>query len=306
MALSPNLRGSLYMALGMASFTINDAVVKQVGEHMNAAQIMFVRGAMATVLVALLAWARNAIIPLSRVHHPMLYLRIAGEVGGTLMFIIALTHVPLALTAAIFQALPLAITIGAALFLNEPVGWRRWVAIFVGFVGVLIIVRPGVTGFSIYSLLILLAVVLAATRDLATRALPSFIPALMISALTSAVITVSGGVMVGPLGGWRPMNATNISLLACAAVFVLIGYQFLIMAVRTGDISFIAPFRYTGLLWAIALGYAIFGDIPDVMMITGSVIVVSSGLYTLYREHQASRLKPATTAIVASTEEARS
>ena len=130
------------------------------------------------------------------------------------------------------------------------------------------------------------------------------IPALMISTLTSAVITATGGVLIGPLGGWRPLNVTTISLLACAAVFVLVGYQFLIMAVRTGDISFIAPFRYTGLLWAIALGYAIFGDIPDSMMITGSVIVVASGLYTLYREHRASRLKPATNAIGTATEEA--
>lgn len=304
MALSPNLRGSLYMALGMASFTINDAIVKQLGEHMNAAQIMFVRGAMATTLVGLLAWARNAVIPLSRALHPMTYLRIAAEIGATLTYIMALPHVPLGLASAIFQALPLAVAIGAALFFNEPVGWRRWSAIIVGFIGVLIIVRPGLEGFSIYSMLILLTVVLAATRDLATRALPPFIPALMISTLTSAVITATGGVLIGPLGGWRPLNVTTISLLACAAVFVLVGYQFLIMAVRTGDISFIAPFRYTGLLWAIALGYVIFGDIPDSMMITGSVIVVASGLYTLYREHRASRLKPATNAIGTATEEA--
>lgn len=283
------------MSLGMASFTVNDAIIKFVGQHMNAGQVMLVRGAMAVVLVTLFAWYRGSLIPLRKALHPMTYVRVIGEVGGTVTFLIALVHVPLALTSAILQALPLAVTMGAAVFFGEPVGWRRWLAIAAGFVGVLIIVRPGFAGFSIYSLLILVTVVFAASRDLATRAVPPEIPALMLSALTSIGITFAGAVAITPMGGWTPISLPDLLLLFCAATFVIVAYQFLILAMRTGEISFMAPFRYSGLLWAILLGFFVFGDIPDLPMIVGSTIIVASGLYTLYRERIVRKMQPVST-----------
>ena len=301
MALSTNLRSSLYMCIGMASFTFNDATVKFVGEHMNMGQVMLVRGTIATVFILALAWHKRMLMPLRDALHKMTIVRVIGEVVGTVSFLVALVHVPLALTSAILQALPLAVTMGAALFFGEPVGWRRWIAIAAGFFGVLIIVRPGAEGVSPYILLIVVTVVFAALRDLATRKVPRTIPVLMLSALTSIGVSLAGVAMIGPLGGWTPMSLTNLLLLVLAACCVIVAYHFLILATREGDMSFVAPFRYTSLLWAILLGLLFFGDWPDLPMIIGSAIVIGSGLYALYRERIVNRMKPVEIVAAAAT-----
>ena len=244
------------------------------------------------MLILALAWHKGMLTPLRDALHKMTVLRVIGEVVGTVSFLVALVHVPLALTSAILQALPLVVTMGAAMFFGEPVGWRRWIAIAVGFAGVLIIVRPGGDGVSPYILLIVVTVVFAALRDLATRKVPKTIPVLMISALTSAGVSLAGVAMIGPLGGWTPMTSQNTLLLTLAACCVIVAYHFIILAMREGEISFVAPFRYTSLLWAILLGFLFFGDLPDIPMIVGSVIVIGSGLYTLYRERIVSRIRP--------------
>ena len=156
----------------MAGFTMNDTITKAVSSEMNFGQMMLVRGLFAIVLIAALAWHQGAMRPLRTLMVKPVALRIAGEVGGTVSFLAAIVHLPLANTSAIFQALPLAITLGAALVFDEPVGWRRWLAISAGFIGVLIIVRPGVAGFNQYSLFALVSVILCAVRDLATRRIP--------------------------------------------------------------------------------------------------------------------------------------
>lgn len=294
MALSPNLRGALFMVISMAAFTVNDAIAKFVSDSMNMAQVMLVRGVFASMLVGVIAWQSGALIQLRHAFDSMVMLRVAGDAAGTLTFLLALQHLPLANVSAILQALPLAVAMGAALFLGEGVGWRRWLAISVGFIGVLIVVRPGVEGFSVHSLLVLACVLFCAVRDLATRRIPEAIPSLLVSAVTSTAITILGAALLPTMGGWTPMQPGMVLYLALAAVLVLIGYQFIIMAMRVGDISFIAPFRYTALLWAIALSIVIFGDFPDSAMIMGSAIIVASGLYTLYRERVVGRWRPVT------------
>lgn len=294
MALSPNLRGALFMVISMAAFTVNDAIAKFVSDSMNMAQVMLVRGVFASMLVGVIAWQSGALTQLRHAFDSMVMLRVAGDAAGTLTFLLALQHLPLANVSAILQALPLAVAMGAALFLGEGVGWRRWLAISVGFIGVLIVVRPGVEGFSVHSLLVLACVLFCAVRDLATRRIPEAIPSLLVSAVTSIAITILGAALLPAMGGWTPMQPSMVLYLALAAVLVLIGYQFIIMAMRVGDISFIAPFRYTALLWAIALSIVIFGDFPDSAMIMGSAIIVASGLYTLYRERVVGRWRPVT------------
>jgi len=123
-----------------------------------------------------------------------------------------------------------------------------------------------------------------AGRDLATRQIPAQIPSLFITLLTTAVVTATGVAIIGPLGGWTPPSSRALALLALAAVLLLIGYQCVIMALRAGDISAVAPFRYSALLWAMLLGYLVFGDVPDAMMVSGAAIIVASGLYAFYRE----------------------
>jgi drug/metabolite transporter (DMT)-like permease len=284
LALSPNIRGSLFMAVSMAAFTMNDTITKAVSSEMNFGQMMLVRGVVAIVLIAALAWHQGALRPLRTLVMTPVALRVFGEVGGTVSFLAAIVHLPLANTAAIFQALPLAVTLGAALILGEPVGWRRWSAIAAGFLGVLIIVRPGLAGFNQFTLFALVSVVFCAVRDLATRKIPAHIPSLFITLLTTVTVTLAGAAILFPLGGWTPPSNRGLGLLTLAAVLLLIGYQCVIMALRTGDISAVAPFRYSALLWAMLLGYLVFGDVPDAMMVTGATIIVASGLYAFYRE----------------------
>jgi drug/metabolite transporter (DMT)-like permease len=272
------------MAVAMAAFTMNDTITKAVSSEMNFGQVMLVRGLFAIVLIAAFAWYQGALRPLRTLMVKSVALRVVGEIGGAITFMAALAHLPLANTSAILQALPLAITLGAALLLREPVGWRRWSAIVAGFIGVLIIVRPGLAGFSQYSLLALVAVGFCALRDLATRKIPAEIPSLFITVLTTLTVTASGGVIIVPLGGWTPPSAQALALQALSAVLLLIGYQCVITALRSGDISAVAPFRYSALLWAMLLGYVVFGDVPDAMMVLGACIIVVSGLYAFYRE----------------------
>lgn len=291
--LSPNLRGALFMVVAMSGFTLNDAITKVASESMNMAQVMLIRGAFASLFVGLLAWQRGALALPGSMLQPMVAIRVIGEAGATASFLIALAHLPIANVSAVLQALPLAVTMGAALVFKEGVGWRRWLAIAIGFAGVLIIVRPGFEGFSIYSLLALACVACCAVRDLATKRIPQAIPTLLVSTTTALAMTMLGAALLLPMGGWTPMTGESTAFLALAAVLVVIGYQFIIMAMRVGDISFIAPFRYTALLWSILLGLFIFGDVPDLPMILGASIIVCSGLYALYRERIVGRRKTA-------------
>jgi drug/metabolite transporter (DMT)-like permease len=293
--LSNNIRGAIFMAVSMAGFTANDTMTKFVSGSISMAQVMLIRGLFATMLIALLAWSRGALASPRHALHPMVALRAISEALATVTFLIALSHLPLATTSAVLQALPLAVTMGAALVFGEEVRWRRWLAIAAGFAGVLVIVRPGTEGFNGFAVLALICVGFCAVRDLATKRLPEAIPSLLVSTVTAALVTVCGAFLVVPMGGWRPVSAESLGLLATAAVLLLIGYHFVITAMRTGEISFIAPFRYTALLWAIALGFIVFSDVPDGPMILGATIVVGSGLYTLYRERVAGHGRPAAT-----------
>lgn len=281
-----NAKGALFMAIAMAGFTCNDALVKSVTGAMNTGQILFVRGLMTTVLVVAIARWMGALGSWRVVLQPAVALRMVAEIIASLAYVSALGAMPLANTASILQALPLAVTLGAALFLNEKVGWRRWLAIIAGFAGVLIVIRPGPDGFSLAAVYVIASVVGAAARDLCTRRIDRAVPSLFISVITAVSITVTGAVMIVPMGGWQPVSGEAFVRLAAASVLLLVGYQTIVIAMRTGEISFIAPFRYTSLIWAIAIGFLFFGEVPDFWMTVGVMIIVASGLYTFSRENR--------------------
>jgi drug/metabolite transporter (DMT)-like permease len=297
MPLSPNQRGALFMVISQAAFTLNDTLVKIATGYLPVSQIMLVRGLFATTLMLALVWRLGHFRPLRTALNPTVALRVIGEVGGTVFFLLALAHLPLANASAVFQSLPLVVTMGAALVLGEYVGPRRWLAIAVGFVGVMIIVRPGLEGFNAFSIYVLLSVLFCTLRDLVTRLLPADLPTTYVSLLTAVSVTVTGGVMVIFQGDWEPLNTSVIAILAGAAVLILIGYQTVILSTRTGDLSYVAPFRYTALLWAIGAGFIVFGSLPDALTLVGSAIVVASGIYMVYRERKVGRDKPATESI---------
>ena len=231
-----------------------------------------------------MAWfAKITIRNLSNYNKRLVLLRVGAEVFATIAFLTALKHMPLANVTAILQALPLAITMAAALFLSEPVGWRRWIAILIGFIGVLIIVRPGVNGFNIYSLSAVAALILITVREVFTRKLTSRVPTITVALATVIGIGVFSGIMM--IGTeWHPVNASSWLLILGAGVAVLIGTFLSVMAMQTGEISFVSTFRYTAMLVAIGIGILIFGDWPDQLTLIGTVIIVATGVYSFYRE----------------------
>ena len=270
--------------LAMMGFVINDTLVRTLDGALPVGQIMATRGVLLTGLIALIAWRQQVLKHWRQVVSVLVLRRSFAEGMARVFFLIALMQLPFANIAAILQALPLAVTLGAALFLGEPVGWRRWLAILIGLAGVLIIIRPGADGFQIASVFALISVLFAAARDLLTRTLPKGIPSLLVAAATSLFITLLGTSMMLIQGHWQPMNLHQLTTLAGAAVFLFFGYFFIILGMRTGDIAYVVPFRYTSLLWAIVLGYFVFAEVPDAYTMAGSAIVVMMGLFTLYRE----------------------
>lgn len=287
---SENLRGSAFMVISMAGFTANDMIIKSVGQSLQLGQTLLIRGCFACLAIYLMAYFTRQLRPLREILTKPILLRSLGEMIATFSFITALFHIPIANVSAIFQALPLALTLYAALFLGEDVGWRRMFAILVGFAGVLIIIRPGTDGFNIYSAIVLIAVAGSVLRDVATRTLPKTTPSLMVTLATSIVVTMMGGVtsLIQP---WSPVESIHIALLAGSSLFLIVGYFGVIKAMREGDIGFVSPFRYSVLLFAIIGGMIFFDEIPDFWTTIGSAIVVASGIYTLYRERIIHRQK---------------
>ncbi len=272
------------MVFSMAGFSINDALVKSLDGALSSGQLMAVRGLMVSLLIFLVLYQRGLLPRLREALSPLVVFRASMEMGATLFFLNALVQLPFASISAILQALPLAVTLGAALIFREAVGWRRWLAIVIGFLGVMIIIRPGTDGFEPATVLVVISVLFAAARDLATRAMPPAIPSLLITAATAIVVTVTGFVMVGVKGNWVPMEGVQVLTLAAAASFLFVGYQFIVLAMRTGEIAYVVPYRYTSLLFSILLGYLFFAEIPDAYTIVGSLVVIAMGIFTLYRE----------------------
>lgn len=281
---SRNTEGAIYMTSAMAGFSASDALSKSVVAYMNAGQLMCLRGLITSILVYLIARKMGALRSLRVVLKPMVIVRVACEMLAAVTYITALGMMPIANASAILQSLPLVVTFGAALFFREPVGWRRWSAITVGLIGVIIIIRPGPEGFTAAALLCVASVLATAGRDLATRSVDPEIPSLMITVVTAVSVSIFGAILIPLLGGWRPVSATSLSHIVLAAVLVLVGYQSVILAMRTGEISFVAPLRYTSLIFSALLGFFFFAETPDRWTLIGAAIVIASGLYTFYRE----------------------
>ncbi len=288
MALSANIRSSIFMMLGMGVFAIGDALTKYSTQTLNLGQFMFLRGILCILLLVLIASRQGVLHRWRDTLDKVTILRGLGEIGATTCYLVALTHLSLAFVSSVYQAVPLAVTLGAVLFLGEKVGWRRWLSISIGFIGVLIIIRPGGdgdgTGMNAYALLLLVGVCFTALRDLSTRRINMQIPTVLISAMTSVLVTMTGFVMMQLNTGWQQPTSTDLLHVGIAAVLLIIGYHCIILATRAGDMSFASPFRYTSLLWAIVLSYIVFNQAPDQNTLIGAAIVVASGCYMLYRE----------------------
>jgi S-adenosylmethionine uptake transporter len=284
MRLNDNLLGAALMTCCVLAYVLNDAVMKLLFADIDFFQAIFLRGLISLPPLLILALMTKTLLQkYSTKNQRLIIIRILAEIGTTVTFLTALKHMPLANVTAILQSLPLAITMAAAIFLGEPVGWRRWSAICVGFTGVLIIIRPGLAGFNSYSLLALAAVILLTVREISTRQLDNKIPTVTVALSSTLGITAFAALML--IGTeWADINFVSWSLIIAAAAAVTVATLLSVVAMRTGDIGFVSPFRYTSLIGAIGLGILLFGDWPDGITLLGAVIIAFAGIYSLYRE----------------------
>lgn len=277
-----NRRGVAWMLLAMACFIANDALVKWSSQSLPAAQLIFVRGLVATTLVLVVMRATGVAWWPPRGAGPWLPVRAGVDALATFAYLLSLFQLPLANATAINMASPLFITLFAVWWLGERVSAGRWLAIVVGFAGVLMVIQPRASGFNAYAWLCLLATVLHALRDLATPRIPRTVASLQITLATAASVTLLAG--LGSLWqGWQPLAPGQVGQLAAAAVFLAAGYQGVILATRKASLSLVAPFRYSALLMAVALGWLVWGEVPDALALAGIAAVVAAGVVLLRR-----------------------
>ncbi|MDP5309236.1 DMT family transporter [Paracoccus spongiarum] len=284
-----NLRGAVLMCLSMLGFGCNDAVMKFVTQDLPLYQAITLRGLMMMLVLAVLAQREGGLtLRLARGDRwPMLW-RVLGEVGSTVLFLNALQVMAIGDLSAVMQSLPLAVMLGAALFFAEPLGWRRSSAVLVGLVGVLVILRPGSGTFGIWALVALGAMLLMVMRDLVTRLFGPEVSSASIAFHAALGVTAMGAIFsIGQ--GWVRPEAGQIGLLMLSAAFLTMGYVTAVAAMRVGEISYVAPFRYSSLIVAIIAGLLVFGEWPDLWTWAGSALVVGAGGYTIWREAQLGR-----------------
>lgn len=280
-----NLRGILAMLAAMFLFVTNDTLIKVASETLSTPQIIFVRGSIAVVLVAIFAWMTGAFRRWPRRGWRIIGWRSVGEVGSTLLYLTALFHMPIANATAIMQAMPLVMTVLSALVLGEIVRWRRWLAVMGGFVGMLLVVQPGSAGFDVYALVAVASLAFAALRDMSSRYLPAEVPSLIVALVAMFSVTAVGGLWSLTVP-WTPIPGAVLAYLAVAAALLSGAFYFVTEAMRHGEVSVVTPFRYSIIITAIALGYLVWGQLPNLLAMAGIVLIVGSGLYVFYRERR--------------------
>lgn len=279
-----NRRGIVAMLLAMAFFVVNDSLLKLAAATAPVGQIMALRGLFATAIALAIVAAAGELRGLARLVSPAVLGRAGLEAVVAFLFISSLPRLPLAILTAIVQSTPLIMTLAMVVLGLERVGWRRWSAIIVGFVGVLVIVRPGAEGFDIFALVAVAVALLVAARDLATRFVPSDVPSSVVALASTASVGLAG-LLAGLGEDWPALAMRELSYIGGAAVLVTLGNLANIVAFRGTDVSVVSPFRYSVILWAILLGLVIFGELPEPSAFLGIALIVASGVYTIHREH---------------------
>lgn len=283
---NPNARGALLMAITMSAFTANDIFMKLAGQTMPLFQALFLRSIGTCIFLAVVVWATGGFsYRMSGRDMRLTLLRSLAEVAAAFTYLTALFNMPVANATAILQALPLTVTLTAAFFLREPIGWRRLLASGVGLGGVLLIIRPGVEGFNAYSLLAFLAVGCVTLRDLTARRLSADVPSSLVAFGAVLAVLIFSGVGAATVE-WAPLNRANLSALGAAVLLVVLGYILSVAAMRSGEVAFVTLFRYTSLLVGLLLGLLVFGEWPRITALLGAGVIVGAGVFTLLRERR--------------------
>ncbi|WP_377512704.1 DMT family transporter [Octadecabacter sp. R77987] len=285
-----NLHGSLWMIAAMALFAAEDAFIKVAAKSIPVGQILIIFGLGGALVFAGVALVhKEPLFNANVVSRPM-RIRAVFEITGRLFYVLAIAAIPLSAVTVILQATPIVVVTGAALIFGERVGWRRWLAIFTGLAGVIVIIQPGTESFSALSLLAVIGMIGFAGRDLASRAAPRALSTTLLGLYGFLSIVVAG--MLYSLWQMAPIvwpSAPVCLALLGTIVAGVVAYSCLMKAMRTGEVSAVTPFRYTRILFGIGLGVALFGETLSGAMIAGSCLIVLSGLFILRRGQQVKR-----------------
>lgn len=280
-----NYRGAALMVLAMFGFAVEDMIIKALAISLPIWQILVVLGGGGSAVFGICVLvARQPLFPPELLSRPLLF-RNFGEMIGVIGFVSSLALAPLALVTAVLQSAPLMVTMGAALVFGEKVGWRRWSAILAGFVGVLLVIQPGGTAFNWFTLLALVGVIGLTIRDLATRAAPSSITSLQMS-FVGFLMGLPAAALLAAITGepWVAVTPGIAVLLVASVIIGPLAYYAITAAMRVGEVSFVTPFRYSRMVFALFGAVVFFGERPDAVMLIGTGIIVASGLYTVWRE----------------------
>jgi len=281
--MTENFRGALLMMICMGAFVLNDAFVRLAGDTLPLGQILFFRGLITSFILMLAAlYAGIFTMKVSQVDKLKVLIRSLIEGLTAYFFLTAVMHMPFANVTAILQILPMTVTLAAAVVFKETVGGFRIALILLGFIGVIFIINPSVNGFNVYSIYALIAVFLITLRDLITRKLSSEVHTLLPTVSASfGVLLFSLILMINtPL---QPLDMKNSFFILLAAFFIIFGYY-------TGEISFISPFRYSAILFALILGFFLFEETPDINAAFGIFVIIVSGVVLLYRNERRNRV----------------
>jgi len=279
-----NLKGILFMILAMAGFAFEDLFIKLLSTYFPISEVIIILGFTGTFIFFIIALLQNAPIIHKDLLNKHVIIRTICELLGAVFFVTAIALTPLSSATAILQIAPLLVTIGAVIFFKEKVGWRRWTAVFIGFIGVLLIVRPGFEGFMPASIFAILGSVFLAARDLATRAMQVKLPSVTIALYAFIAFGISG-ILIIPFNSPMVIPTSNqIIYFIGASAFGVIAYYSLVISSRIGEMSVISPFRYSRIVFAMLLAIIILDENPDGLTLIGASIVVASGLYTFVRE----------------------
>ncbi|TVP09308.1 hypothetical protein AYI87_20120 [Shewanella sp. KCT] len=276
-----NTKGSFFMVASMAAFSVEDMLIKAAAETASIGQILALFGLGGMLVFILLTRLKGGRVFHPAIFSPPLLMRAVCEVIGRFSFALAITLTPLSSASAILQATPLIAMVGAALFFGEQIGFKRWLAVVIGFVGVLMIIRPGFAGFEANSIFAVVATLGFAGRDLATRAAPPVLSNTQLGVYGFFVLIPTGLVIMAYQGEPAQLNLMLAAQITGAIVFGVVAYNALTIAMRTGDVSVVSPFRYSRLLFALILGILIFGESPDLPTLAGGLLIVLSGGYIL-------------------------
>ena len=280
-----NLRGAAFMVLAMFSFALLDTTIKILSQSMSVGQALALISI--GILALLLGWSVVQGIPLwqAEYRNSRVILRSLCEVVGTCLISLALSLVPLTTVSAVIQATPLVVAMGAGLFLGQAIGWRRWIAIIVGFGGVLLIIRPGLEGFNPATLLAVAGMLALASRDLLTRALHVTLSGVQLGIHAFAfVLPASLVLMIAPGEPLVQPDAGTWVLVLAGVVIGVMSYLSIIAATRFGNAGVISSFRYSRMIFALAIGFVVLGERPDAATLVGAAIIITSGIFTLWRE----------------------